>query len=173
MTSRAEKNRKQKNKTVIKTHQPKTTAEVVPIRTGRPDEPIVRDGLTWLAKKNRVTHRQLTSALAYRQAYREPQPGAIRSHLDDTRGSGDAGHPPDLNAAFYDAQIRLKAYREQALSSHLEMISVMDAVVGNGLTLAEYCPDPRRVAQYEPILRIALDLMTQHLDRMPRRHTAA
>ncbi len=173
MTSRAEKNRLKKAQTILKAHQPKVTAEVVPIRTGKADEPIVRDGLAWLVKKNRITLRQRTSALAYREAYREPQPGAIRSHLDDTRGGGNAGHPPDLNCAFYDAQIRLKAYREIALAGHLEMISVIDAVVGNGLTLAEYCPDPRRVAQYEPVLRIALDLMTQYLDRMPRRTTAA
>jgi hypothetical protein len=167
MTSRADKNRLKKAKTVAKAQEPKRTANVVSIRTAPASEP-VRDGLVWLIRKNRINPRQRIAAAAYRQAYREPQPGAIRSHLDDAQGSGGhTGNPPDCNAAFYDAQVRLKSYRTEALQDHGDMISVMDAVAGNGLTFTELSPkDYRQAERLEAILKIALDLMAQHLDKL-------
>jgi len=170
VTSRAEKKRQQKAKTISKAMEAKATPDRT-IVTGRPAEPIIRDGLAWLVKKNRLTPSQRKAANAYRKVYREPQPGAMRSHLDDTRAGGGAGMPPDLNQAFYDAQVQLKAYRTEALQSHGDLISVMDAVVGNGLTLAEYAgSDSRKTGKWEAVLMVALDLLAQYLDSLTRQN---
>lgn len=170
MTSRAEKNRQKKAKTVSKAKEAKPERDRT-VMTGRADEPIVRDGLAWLVKKNKLTARQRLAALAYRKVYREPQPGAMKSHLDDSAKGGGSGCPPDYNQAFYDAQIQLKSYRGCALQNHGDMISVMDAVIGNGLTIAEYSgvgTDSRKISRYEVILLLALDLLAQHLDSLTR-----
>jgi hypothetical protein len=126
----------------------------------------VRDGLLWLIKKDRLSASRRVAAAAYRDLYREPQEGAMRSCLnDEVRGSG-SGRPPDYNAGKVDAARRLTAMRTQALASHQQMIEVMDGVCGGGLTLRELAGGEERAAgRLEAVLMIALDLVAAWLAR--------
>lgn len=128
----------------------RTQAEVEPIR----------DGLLWLVKKGKLSASRRAAAVLYRDAYREPQEGAMRSCLnDEVLGSG-SGRPPDYNARKVDAVRRLAALRTVALAGHGQMIEVMDGVCGGGLTLRDLAAgDDRAAGRLEAVLMVALDLV--------------
>jgi hypothetical protein len=125
-----------------------------------PEPDPVRDGLVWLIRKGKLSPARQRGAGIYREAYREPQEGAMRSCLnDDVRGSGN-GRPPDYNAGKIDAARRLAAMRNVALAGHEGMIAVMDGVCGGGLTLRELAGGEERAAgRLEAVLMVALDLI--------------
>ena len=136
------------------------------LRVKKPTAPAVeaepvRDGLLWLVKKGKLSVSRRAAAVAYRDLYREPQEGAMRSCLnDEVRGSG-SGRPPDYNSRKVDAIRQLTAMRAEALAGHEQMIQVMDGVCGGGLTLRELAGGEERAAgRLEAVLMVALDLVT-------------
>jgi hypothetical protein len=128
-------------------------------------DPSDRDGLLWLLKKGKLGIQERRGCAAYRTAYREPPAGAIRSFLDDTRGGGDSGFPPDTNADALDAQRRLYTFRYSVLLGDTASILVMDAICGRGVTLAQYVggSDSRKALEALTVLKTAARLIDQHL----------
>lgn len=164
MSSVAERRRRKRQTTVAKAKTPRPEATVVPI--AKAENMLDRDGLLWLRKKRRISIRRFLAAGTYRQAFREPQEGSMKSCLDDTaRGGGTSGRPPDNNLRRVDALRLLHDFRTDALKSHAEMIAVMDGVAGGGLTLREMAGgDKHRAAELETIFGLACDLIAQHLE---------
>lgn len=128
-------------------------------------DPSDRDGLLWLLKKGKLGLQERRGCAAYREAYREPPAGAIRSFLDDTRGGGDSGFPPDTNAGALDAERRLYRFRYSVLLGDMASILVMDAISGRGVTLAQYVggSDSRKILEALTVLKTAARLIDQHM----------
>lgn len=124
-----------------------------------------RDGMLWLGVKGKLSLQERRGCAAYRTAYREPAAGAIRSFLDDSRGGGGSGHPPDTNADALDAQRRLYVFRYTVLLGDTPAILVLDAICGRGITLAQYLgsSDSRKTLEALTILKTAARLIDQHL----------
>ncbi len=128
-------------------------------------DPSDRDGLLWLLKKGKLGLQERRGCAAYREAFREPPAGAIRSFLDDSRGGGDTGFPPDTNAGALDAQRRLYSFRYSVLLGDTASILVMDAICGRGVTLAHYAgsADSRKALENLTLLKTAARLIDQHM----------
>lgn len=130
-----------------------------------PEPDPVRDGLVWLIRKGRLTPTRQKAAKLYRDAYREPQAGALNSHLANLGSRGGGGVPSGLPAhgvmaGRLDAEARLAALRGKALAWHEQLVWVMDGVVGGGLTLRELGGgDKTQAAKLEAVLMVALDLV--------------
>lgn len=117
-----------------------------------------RDGLVWLVSKKKLSPDEQLGCEHYRSAYRHPEAGAIRSHLDQTRGDG-GGSPFHLDTVgpSLDAKRRLFSYRYTALAGDQQSILLMDAVCGGGLTIPAYLAtnDSRKILEAQTILRMA------------------
>lgn len=141
-----------------KSHKPENVVRLEP-------DPSDRDGLLWLLKKGKLNLQERRGCAAYREAFREPPAGAIRSFLDDTRGGGDSGFPPDTNADALDAQRRLYTFRYTVLLGDTAAILVLDAICGRGVTLANYVgsADSRKCLEALTVLKTAARLIDQHM----------
>ena len=161
MTSFKQKRQAQKLAKARKTPRPEQPDNIVQLE---PD-PTDRDGLLWLLKKGKLGLQERRGCAAYREAFREPPAGAIRSFLDDSRGGGDTGFPPDTNAGALDAQRRLYSFRYTVLLGDTASILVMDAICGRGVTLAHYAgsADSRKALENLTLLKTAARLIDQHM----------
>lgn len=163
MTSFKQKREARKLAAARKATGPKTDKPENVVRL-EPD-PSDRDGLLWLLKKGKLGLQERRGCAAYREAYREPPAGAIRSFLDDSRGGGDTGFPPDTNAGAIDAERRLHTFRYGVLLGDMATILVMDAICGRGVTLAQYVgsADSRKALESLTLLKTAARLIDQHM----------
>lgn len=129
---------------------------------------IVRDGLEWLIRKRRAkfTSDREAAARFYRRAWQDAL--ASGAPIASTLGSldrVDASVRAGMMPAHVEASTTLMVLRSQVLRGQDDMLTVMDAVVGKGWTLAALVADVRGerdqllAAAYEGVLWVALDLV--------------
>lgn len=133
------------------------------LKAGSPSETVRRvDGLEWLKEKKRLNVRQLAAAEDYRGAFRFGGGAKLRSSMQlllQGGGGGGAGALTPVEVSV-EAQRRLFFFRNVVLRQQDDMLTVMDAVCGIGMTLRELTAgDGHRAAQWEAVLRVALDLV--------------
>lgn len=139
--------------------KPMVVREVAPVR---------RDGLDWLRAKKRISAAQFSAGMAYRRRVRDAdaEGGAIKSSLDivEGRGSGGAGFAVTPVEARAEAKAWLFRVRHVLLKGQPDMITVLDAVCGQGHTLTELTDgNGHRANELLAVLRVALDMISAHL----------
>lgn len=139
--------------------KPVAVREVAPMR---------RDGLDWLRAKKRISAAQFAAGMAYRRRVRaaDAEGGAIKSSLDivEGRGSGGAGFAVTPVEAGAEAKAWLFRVRHVLLKGQPDMITVLDAVCGQGHTLTALADgNDRRALELEAYLKVGLDLLDAHL----------
>jgi hypothetical protein len=179
MTSAAERKRRQAASTAAKAEQNRQArarnavdGDGAPVvNTAAPRE---RTGLEWLLHKKRITARQFWAGTEYGNLYRsvarngeEPLRSCIGDHAGGAGSTGDAGKVPGMSFADndLDAQQRLTACHVSALSSEANMIATCAAVCGRQLTPREITAEHTETVEIETTLRLALNLLADHLER--------
>lgn len=123
-------------------------------------------GLEWLKSKGRLTDDQLAAGERYGAAFRKVEDEArIKSILDrDTAGGAGQTLSGVMKQAEARAQARLMLamYRGQLLHQ-ADLVAVCDLVCGRELTPREGSANGQEAARVEGVLKVALDLLTQHL----------
>ncbi len=177
MSSQAEKRRRRKVTTAIRTDENRaqfgagitSKPRVIEARTPYQRR---KDGLTWLSDKSKINRDQRSVGERYGAAYRAAKiedPAAIKSAwpANDAGGGsfGSFGPPPaDMLAAsewIYEAR-RQYAAAQNALGNHAGLVAACDAVCGKGMTPREISPVQSEAEQIECSLRIALDLLQRN-----------
>ncbi len=135
----------------------------------RAEEHAPRDGLSWLADKNKITRRQLRAGREYGLLARTAEiagdasiPSSIRDNDAIAGGAGAA--LADLTGGEWIAECRARLALARAVVGHLaEYIAVLDLVCGRGTRLTEIPGiTEKEVRQLETTLRVALDLLAAH-----------
>lgn len=142
----------------------------IKVAKGGPDAR--EDGLDRLAKskRSRLDPDRLAQAYRYRRLGRLAQliGGSIRSCLNDTPGGGADGLPKsDAGMAHaVDAKRELLRLRAMVLRGEEDMITVLDAVCLNGMTITTLAGgDGNRGRELMAVLKVALQLL--HLEQNP------
>lgn len=139
---------------------PVVTAEIVEI-------PHDRDGMLWLINRNRLNPSQVRQAREYRQDFRDAEASGpnIRSGLNITEGgvgSRASDGPATQVIRNLDAQRRLFVRRFVILRGQGDLLEVLDAVCGRGLTLRDLAGGRTPQAMVlEKLLKVALDQLVQ------------
>ncbi|RAK60859.1 hypothetical protein DJ021_14090 [Phenylobacterium hankyongense] len=131
---------------------------------GARDTPYRRQcGLDWLAKKGRLTARQLAAGERYGECYRlAAAEASIGSTLEVQPGSLPGG--PSLaqvlrqGAGRKQAATRLALYRRQLLEQ-ADLIGACDRICGQELTPREAGGGEREGLRLEAVLKVALDIL--------------
>lgn len=136
-------------------------------KRGEARKPIRRlSGLYWLHKKGRIDADQLAAGVRYGAAYRRAGgEGRIRSILDREVHTGSERTIADLvehSEAVANAKLKLAMYRRM-LSNQPGMVRACDRICGEELTPREASINGKTAEGVEAVLRVALDLLIQHL----------
>jgi hypothetical protein len=138
----------------------RASAEVVEI-------PLDRDGMLWLINRNRLNPGQVKQARAYRADFRDAEASGpnLRSCLNITEGgvgSRASDGPGTQVIRNLDAQRRLFVSRFVILRGQADLLEVLDAVCGRGLTLRDLAGGRTPQAMVlEKLLKVALDQLVQ------------
>lgn len=152
-----------------------TAEEVRLARAEREDRDLeaeARNGVDWLLKKNRLNSRRFRAAEVYRKAFHDGAgaTGAIRSALAIREGGKGVGGVELVALANIQAAADLHAMRADALLSQNDLLMVMDAVCGVGMTPRQLAGgDGHKAATIEAVLMIGLDLIARWLDLRARK----
>jgi hypothetical protein len=138
-----------------------------PQKRGEHRKPMRRlTGLVWLHAKNRLTDDQLAAGLRYGHAYqRATAEQSIRSILNRDVTSADG---PTLARLIEHAEGTMHARQKLAmyrgmLSNQPGLVSACDRICGEELTPREASANGRTAEGLEAVLRVALDLLNQHV----------
>jgi hypothetical protein len=185
MPSVGQRKRNQKIKSLAKAERvrverenPAGAAPKAPVKRPRQTRDEAREtGLGWLLAKKRITPDQARAGARYGELFRAASIGGgepLRSCLDDSvRGSGGTGQGAADSAAINmawiaDATAALTAARH-AVGFHEGMVTALDLICGRGLRPRDISQLTREVDQIETALRLALDLLIGHFQRIGRR----
>lgn len=126
-----------------------------------------KDGLTFLTSRNRLNPQQEREASDYRADFREllSSGASIQSFLGNfggVRGGGSKEGPTGRVTYAVDAQRRLFTKRYVVLGGQPDLLEVLDAVCGRGLTLQDMADgDGYRAKTLEALLKVALDQLAE------------
>lgn len=127
-------------------------------RRGEAAKPYRRkSGLDWLIHKDRITSAQYTAGMKYADDYRKSRDVSIKSCLGQSFG-GDGLVQME---AREEAGKRLSAAR-RAMLGHAGMISLCDAICGEGGRVRDEAEGSGEAAALEAVLKVALDLLAKH-----------
>lgn len=127
-----------------------------PARPGEREKPPKRlSGLDWLWFKNRIDATQMGAGLKYGDDYRTSHDLRIRSGSNLDPGGGDGTMSID---ARIEAQIRLSKAQHLGLNDHPDLISLCDAIAGEGARIRDLAKgDDATSLKMEARFVIALD----------------
>ncbi|WP_374471089.1 hypothetical protein [Phenylobacterium sp.] len=136
-----------------------------PAARGAREKPYRRQtGLEWLARKGRLTERQVQAGLRYGEAFRRAEAGPkIVSTLEVQPGGSAQGGPP-LSVLVAMARGRrhaadtLAGYRRR-LMDQADLVGACDLCCGQEMTPREAAGGERDGARLEAVLKVALDIL--------------
>lgn len=139
---------------------PVATAEIVEI-------PHDRDGMLWLINRNRLNPSQVRQARDYRQDFRDAERSGVNlksclAMAEGGRGVRSGDGPTGQVLHNLAAQRALFVRRFVILRGQADLLEVLDAVCGRGLTLRELAAGRTPQAMVlEKLLKVALDQLAQ------------
>lgn len=123
---------------------------------------IIRDGLFWLFRKQRISERQYQAGKSYGDDYRASDPGRIPSALGQL-DRVDGGNSGSGGLSAERASRRLSEARDKALNGQSKLIIVANRVCGQGEALVDLArKDDRLERELLGTLKAVLDLLADH-----------
>jgi hypothetical protein len=122
-----------------------------------------RDGLEWLIKRRQMSPNRVATARYYRELYRDGDASPLGSSLGNLDRVDGPGRPGLYFEVGVSNRYELQRVRSLALGGQVDMLTVMDGVVGTGHSLRYLAGgDGHRADALMRVLFVALDLVEKY-----------